>query len=454
MKIQKQLIGLFPILLLIFTAAACDSNNDGGDNFRVLTENDFAADETLTANPETDTIVKFLEAPEDDLQRSRGLDTGFPGIDIFNISYNDTTEQTFCLENDSDSPYTMELKSPDGNIIYITVEPDSDCESEIIEPGDYTVNLTHDGLSDTTHIIYMVPTIIESSAKAAGFKAYVSNILGNLFTEEVNAQPLVGLKVQYTLTTRSCAGCNLAGADFTDADLTGVNLAGADLTGAIFIRSNLKGINLLGATLVGATWCNGAICNSSSSTPCNAVSEISGQFQITCPDGATIVDTDMGLMWQKKVDGPSGSCLDDDKLNSVNATCNWNDANSDMPGGWLYKLNNSCSNDPSVDCSVGGDADCTTASVGGCCGFACYRDWRLPDSFVAGQNPGGVPESESIYDPEINSVCIDPIFEPTIDDLYWSSVESGTNSAWTVYCLTFGNFLKSTQHFVRAVRNF
>ena len=50
------------------------------------------------------------------------------------------------------------------------------------------------------------------------------------------------------LSTRSCVGCRLVGADLSDYDLSGVNLSGSDLT-----RANLTGTGLRNATLTNAT---------------------------------------------------------------------------------------------------------------------------------------------------------------------------------------------------------
>ena len=58
--------------------------------------------------------------------------------------------------------------------------------------------------------------------------------------------------VRQLLETRSCAGCDLAGAELSDADLAGVDLAGADLTGAILVGANLSNASLTNANLAGA----------------------------------------------------------------------------------------------------------------------------------------------------------------------------------------------------------
>ncbi|MDA2920368.1 DUF1566 domain-containing protein [Desulfobacterota bacterium AH_259_B03_O07] len=94
---------------------------------------------------------------------------------------------------------------------------------------------------------------------------------------------------------------------------------------------------------------------------CLADPPTSGTFIDNC-DG-TISDTQTGLMWEKKVVGASGSCLDDDKVHSVNATCTWFQATVD----WVAKLN-------TPPC------------------FAGHCDWRVPE--VA--EDGGTAELETI----------------------------------------------------------
>ena len=121
----------------------------------------------------------------------------------------------------------------------------------------------------------------------------------------------------------------------------------------------------------------------------------------------------------------------------------------------MHKLYNAFNNDPVVDCSVGGDADCMNASVVGCCGFACHRDWRLPE---VGRD-GGTEELETLIEPcSFPAPCIDPIFDPTAAERYWSAIEGvdddGINFAWFVDFL-FGNLgagLRNDFHHVRAVR--
>jgi hypothetical protein len=198
------------------------------------------------------------------------------------------------------------------------------------------------------------------------------------------------------------------------------------------------------------------LCNSVNNSFSGTVE--SPRYRDNC-DG-TVSDRDTGLMWEKKVAGDSGSCLDDDKLHSVPATCDWFDAT----GAWITKVNNTCNNDPSVDCTAGGDVDCINASVGGECGFAGYRDWRVPEV----DQDGGTEELETIVDSsegtcgegtEIQGACINPIFGPTAfsNANYWSSIttDDNTDRAYVLQSSTTGvviDFPKVNSFHVRAVR--
>lgn len=79
----------------------------------------------------------------------------------------------------------------------------------------------------------------------------------------------------------------------------------------------------------------------------------------------TVSDSRTGLTWEKK-DRAGG-------LHDRGNTYAWVNLNTTF----LNLMNNRCNNDESVDCTVGGDAACM--GVGGACGFAGYRDWRVPN---------------------------------------------------------------------------
>lgn len=112
----------------------------------------------------------------------------------------------------------------------------------------------------------------------------------------------------------------------------------------------------------------------------------------------TITDHATGLMWEKKEDrdfvfvickteNSAASC---EKPHDADNAYEWcedlnDDSICDNPGTpydgpvvtvFLEQLNNRCDNDISVDCTTNGDADC---GVDGRCGFAGFRDWRLPN---------------------------------------------------------------------------
>jgi uncharacterized protein YjbI with pentapeptide repeats len=64
-----------------------------------------------------------------------------------------------------------------------------------------------------------------------------------------NESDAVKENIQTLKKTKSCAGCDLRGAELIRMDLSGVNLEGADLTGAKLFLSNLSGANLRNAHL-------------------------------------------------------------------------------------------------------------------------------------------------------------------------------------------------------------
>lgn len=169
----------------------------------------------------------------------------------------------------------------------------------------------------------------------------------------------------------------------------------------------------------------------------------------------TVTDNEKGLMWEQKRDGGSIHNKDD-----VYTWTDLGDGDPTNPDGtaftvFLWTLNNTCRGDETIACV--GDADCAVANggPGGPCGFAGYRDWRLPEV----DQDGGKAELETILLPSCpGSVpCIDEtIFGRTAAALYWTSVtgESAPNGAWAVTFLTgdVGLVFKDLARRVRAVR--
>jgi hypothetical protein len=81
----------------------------------------------------------------------------------------------------------------------------------------------------------------------------------------------------------------------------------------------------------------------------------------------TITDPRTGLMWEMKNNDPNSIHY---QLDSYN----WSTP-LDPNGPFFRVLNHHCWTDETVDCRVGGDAACCS----GPCGFAGYRDWRIPN---------------------------------------------------------------------------
>jgi len=436
-------LNFLAVIILIAVILGCNSDGGGQGATQALTENAFANDPTLRADPEKHLIVHFLEHPDSEKPEN---DTGEVGSDIIPYRYKEDLNHTYCFEDDNDdAEHFAILFDSDGNEV-LRVEANGECVTEFIPKGVYFLEITHDGKIEETLPLFAIPQQNGEQAATStdglikNGRVLLSNILQNLYdtiTQNVKAQQTVAKNVRTLLSTNACVNCDLAGADLTGADLTGADLTGAvlteanltganlteanlteaNLTEANLTEANLTGANLTEANLTGTTWCDGSICSAESIGTC----ETGARFMDNC--NGTISDTDTLLVWEKKVDGPAGSCLDDDLLHSVDAKCNWNDATSNLQGGWLYKLNNTCNNDPTVDCSAEGDADCTIAGVGSCCGFACNRNWRLPEMpascFGLGEFSALIDDTQGACAGE-SGACIDPIFGPTESGLYWS----------------------------------
>ena len=144
----------------------------------------------------------------------------------------------------------------------------------------------------------------------------------------------------------------------------------------------------------------------------------------------TIRDRNTELIWERKLAADNQACTAlvqaDCSVRCVNNFYTWTDT-STAPDGTLFtdflaKLNNRCEKDETKSCTS--KADC--APVGGKCGFAGKRDWRIPN----------VKELQSIVDYGVFNPAIDATFpgETAAGD-YWSSTTYavGSSGAWSVF---------------------
>lgn len=105
--------------------------------------------------------------------------------------------------------------------------------------------------------------------------------------------------------------------------------------------------------------------------------EAGGGLAYIWNNDGTLMDVNTKLMWERK--DMSGG------IHDVRDEYTW--INSFRQH--IHTLNNTCKNDETVTCSANGDADCVAVlGDGEVCGFAGYRDWRVPN----------VKEMQSIID--------------------------------------------------------
>ena len=235
------------ILVLPLFILACDDNSNS-INGTALTENDFVQDSALRADPEKGVIVTFLESPDSEAPEN---DTGEVGTDVIPVTFRQLVERTFCWDGDDpDAMEFMEIRDSEGNLV-LGVEANGDCITQVIQPGDYVMIFNHDGRSEDTHPIFIIPDPNDTQqAKQShglfnGFKQTVANILGGLKSalyKDAIAQ--VEENINTLIKTNNCQDCDLIG-----ANLSGADLQGAELTGAIVAEADLSGANLQQAIL-------------------------------------------------------------------------------------------------------------------------------------------------------------------------------------------------------------
>jgi len=280
------LLTFFIFLLLITGALSCSDNDVEEQEFiQALTENDFAKDATIFARLDG-LILNFLEHPGSEETNN---DTGETGNDVIPVTYQRTVQHTFCWEDDNEeAEHFLEITDSEG-ILILRLDANGDCVTESIEAGDYIITLFHDGLSEDSYSIFLIPTgstlILEEQATnqlIQYFKLVKANALSylqNSITKEATAQTVQD-NINTLIRTNSCQGCDLSGADLSGVILTQANLSGANLSGADLRQTNLNGANfaqalldsstnLSEATLDSAIWCDGScICAAKSFGAC------------------------------------------------------------------------------------------------------------------------------------------------------------------------------------------
>lgn len=161
----------------------------------------------------------------------------------------------------------------------------------------------------------------------------------------------------------------------------------------------------------------------------------------------TITDRNTRLVWEKKsFDGGIH-----DQFNIYT----WNEA-FDVH---VATLNTICANDEIVTCAA--NADCVAAGVGGKCGFARKRDWRVPNvkelqSIVNYQNRNPSVSDAFKFPCVAGTTVLDGSCN-AVQSAYWSSTTSEVTPgiAWVV-SFVFGNVtstFKDDTFQVRAVRD-
>jgi len=257
MNFQKDFIKLLSFIFVIAVfVGACDDS----DSSSTLVERDFVADPTLTADPEDDTIIKFLESPNTNQTNTLDFidpgDTGGKGFDTIPFSYKRTLEHTFCWEDDDgEAGHFIELDDTDGNNIF-RLDVNGECITEIIEAGDYILKIFHDGLSGTTHPIFFIPDPDELEQPENK-----DDVAGLLFEKVINAlNNFPGISIENAfaqtatpketlVTTRKCIACDLRRVDLSFLDLQNVDLSGSRLNSSNLSNANFTGSEFTSAKL-------------------------------------------------------------------------------------------------------------------------------------------------------------------------------------------------------------
>lgn len=166
-------------------------------------------------------------------------------------------------------------------------------------------------------------------------------------------------------------------------------------------------------------------------------------------NGKTVIDTKLGLEWEKKTTAV-GSGMNPADPHDVDNVYTWcRDANADF----------ACDTEQTVNGPSDGPLFTSfleALNTPPC--FAGHCDWRLPTVI----QDGGTPELETLIDPNVpgcdnDGPCIAPVFGPTGTEFYWSGVTSAASPIfqWGVIFSngTMDDYYKFNAFRVRAVRS-
>jgi hypothetical protein len=195
MGVPIKLLGILAVIIILATATGCDSGN--GSNNQALTENDFANNPSLRADPGKQVIVDFLESPS---YENPVNDTGPVGIDEIPVTYTKTETRTFCWKDDNiKAMHYMLLLDSQGEEV-LRVDVNGDCVTDTIEAGDYVMELHHDGSTGDPLPIFIIPNpdqnqqARETDRLIDRFKLVASNILKRIertLTKDAKAQTVI-----------------------------------------------------------------------------------------------------------------------------------------------------------------------------------------------------------------------------------------------------------------------
>lgn len=144
-------------MLVLFSFAGamfgCDNVENQGQS-EVLTENDFVDDPFLIGSLETNTIITFLENL---FAQDVGNDTGGVGTDTLPVRLNSTTNLTICWQDDDPGAMHNIMLIDSSDNLVLSHASNDDCAAGVVQLGNYTLELQHDGNSAEEFTVFVVP---------------------------------------------------------------------------------------------------------------------------------------------------------------------------------------------------------------------------------------------------------------------------------------------------------